>query len=103
MIRYLMRQATSDMTVKPPVLVKPIEGRELAKSLEQMVDFKTLLRASDTAVWRRPATAEYPAGVTEWAQGRTEKRRVDAPQGFQDADLMAKIEGAGTRPVTRPS
>ena len=40
MIRYLMRQATSDMTVKPAGAGQPIEGRELAKSLEQMVDFK---------------------------------------------------------------
>ena len=28
MIRYLMRQATSDMTVKPAGAGQPIEGRE---------------------------------------------------------------------------
>src|ERR687890_64016 len=40
MIRYLMRQATSDMTVKAAGASQAIEGRELAKSLEKMVEFK---------------------------------------------------------------
>ena len=33
MFRYLMRQATSDITVKSGATGQPIEGRELAKSL----------------------------------------------------------------------
>src|SRR5262249_11004289 len=41
MIRYLMRQATGDMNVKPAGGGgQAIEGRELARSLEKMVDFK---------------------------------------------------------------
>jgi len=40
MVRYLMRQATGDMSVKPAGSGQPIEGGELAKSLEKMVDFK---------------------------------------------------------------
>ncbi len=40
MIRYLMRMATADMTVKSAGAKQDIEGKELAKSLEKMVDFK---------------------------------------------------------------
>src|SRR3954468_22426599 len=40
MVRYLMRQATNDMTVKAAGSAQAIEGRELARSLERMVDFK---------------------------------------------------------------
>src|SRR6059058_4508879 len=38
MIRYLMRMATADMTVKSVGSQENLEGRELAKSLEKMVD-----------------------------------------------------------------
>src|SRR6266567_1805784 len=40
MIRYLMRMATADMTVNSVGAKEVIEGKELAKSLEKMVDFK---------------------------------------------------------------
>src|SRR5438128_1533312 len=40
MIRYLMRMATADMTVKAFGSNDEIEGKELAKSLEKMVDLK---------------------------------------------------------------
>ncbi len=40
MIRYLMRMATADMTVKTTGAKDVIEGKELAKSLEKMVDLK---------------------------------------------------------------
>src|SRR6201990_700752 len=39
MTRYLMRQATSDMQVTPAGANAAIEGRELAKALEKMVEF----------------------------------------------------------------
>lgn len=40
MVRYLMRQATSDVQVKSVGNDTTIEGRDLARSLEQMVEFK---------------------------------------------------------------
>src|SRR5947209_9176079 len=40
MVRYLMRQATSDMKVASTKTGVIIEGRELARSLEQMVELK---------------------------------------------------------------
>src|SRR5437764_1589804 len=40
MVRYMMRQATSDLKVKSANSNTAIEGRELAKALEQRVEFK---------------------------------------------------------------
>src|SRR5215212_4530985 len=40
MVRYMMRQATSDLKVKSSNSAITIEGRDLAKALEQMVEFK---------------------------------------------------------------
>ncbi|MBA2503988.1 MAG: DNA topoisomerase (ATP-hydrolyzing) subunit B [Pyrinomonadaceae bacterium] len=40
MVRYLMRQATNDVQVKAAGSDAIIEGRDLARSLEQMVEFK---------------------------------------------------------------
>ena len=40
MVRYLMRMATADMTVKSVGANQDIEGKELAQSLEKLVDLK---------------------------------------------------------------
>jgi len=40
MVRYLMRQATSDMKVTSAAAITTVEGRELARALEQMVELK---------------------------------------------------------------
>ena len=46
MVRYLMRMATADMTVKSVGANQDIEGKELAKSLENDGRFQALLRTS---------------------------------------------------------
>ena len=40
MVQYLMRMATADMTVKSVGANQDIEGKELARSLENLVDLK---------------------------------------------------------------
>ena len=40
MTRYLMRMATADMTIKSVGANQDIEGKELAQSLERLVDLK---------------------------------------------------------------
>ena len=40
MVRYLMRQATADMKVTPDKSKTVIEGAQLARNLERMVDFR---------------------------------------------------------------
>ena len=94
MIRYLMRQATSDMNVTSANAGQPIEGRELAKSLEKMVDFK---RYCERAARRLGGDAQLLNVLLESLTGRKgvlRKEGLNLRKVFQDGDLMAKIEGA---------
>jgi len=95
MTRYLMRQATSDMQVTPAGANAAIEGRELAKALEKMVEFK---RYCERATRRLLGDAHLlnslldaiagPKGVMRKQPGLTLRKL------FQDGDLMAKVEGS---------
>jgi len=94
MIRYLMRQATGDMTVKAAGASQAIEGRELARSLEKMVDFK---RYCERATRRLGGDAQMLNVLLESLSGRKGVLRKEGQtlrKVFQDGDLMAKIEGA---------
>jgi DNA gyrase subunit B len=93
MIKYLMRQATGDMTVKSAGAGEAIEGRELAKSLEKMVDFK---RYSERATRRLAGDSQLLNLLLESLGGRKgilRKEELNLRKVFQDEDLMAKIEG----------
>ncbi|MGI8918233.1 MAG: DNA topoisomerase (ATP-hydrolyzing) subunit B [Pyrinomonadaceae bacterium] len=93
MIRYLMRMATSDMTVKSVGSKQPIEGKELAKSLEKMVDFK---HYCERAARRIGGDAHLLAILIEAFGGKKgvlRKEGMTLRKVFQDGDLMAKVEG----------
>ncbi|HSB27515.1 MAG TPA: DNA topoisomerase (ATP-hydrolyzing) subunit B [Pyrinomonadaceae bacterium] len=94
MVRYLMRQATSDMHVKSVGAKEAIEGRELAKSLEKMVDFK---RYCERAT-RRLAGDENLLNVLletlAGQKGLLRKEGLTLRKVFQDGDLMQKIDNA---------
>ena len=53
MIRYLMRMATADMTVKSVGAKDVIEGKDCPKSLRKMVDFKNYCERAARRDWRR--------------------------------------------------
>ena len=94
MIRYLMRMATADMTVKVVGANDEIEGKELAKSLEKMVDLKNY---SERAARRLGGDSHLLDSLLEAFAGRKgvlrkEGRTLRAV--FQDQDQMAKVEGA---------
>jgi DNA gyrase subunit B len=94
MIRYLMRQATGDMSVKPAGASQAIEGRDLARSLEKMVDFK---RYCERAARRLGGDAQMLNTLLEALSGRKgvlRKEGLTLRKVFQDGDLMAKVEGA---------
>ena len=94
MIKYLMRQATGDMTVKSAGAGEAIEGRELARSLEKMVDFK---RYCERVTRRLAGDAQLLNLLLESLGGRKgilRKEELNFRKVFQDEDLMAKIEGA---------
>jgi DNA gyrase subunit B len=94
MIRYLMRMATADMTVKAVGANEEIEGKELAKSLEKMVDLKNY---SERAARRLGGDSHLLATLLEAFAGK--KKGVLRKDGttlrgvFQSQDLMAKVEG----------
>lgn len=93
MIHYLMRMATADLTVKLVGGDQVLEGKELAKSLEKMVDFK---RYSERAARRLAGDAHLLDVLLEAFGGKKGVlRRPNATlrKIFQDSDLMAKVEG----------
>ena len=94
MIRYLMRQATGDMSVKSANGAEPIEGRELAKSLEKMVDFKRYCERATRRLGGDPQLLNILMESLAGRKGILRKEGSNLRKVFQDGDLMAKIEGA---------
>ena len=94
MIRYLMRMATADMTVKSVGAKKDIEGTELARSLEKLVDLK---RYCERTARRLGGDAHLLDTILEAFAGKKgvwRKEGATLRNIFQDGDLMAKVEGA---------
>ncbi|HSK62697.1 MAG TPA: DNA gyrase subunit B, partial [Pyrinomonadaceae bacterium] len=94
MVRYLMRAATSDMRVKTAGASQAIEGRDLARALERMVDFKHYY---ERATRRLGGDAQMLSSLLESLSGRKgilRKEGLNLRKVFQDGDLMAKVEGA---------
>ena len=94
MIQYLMRQATNDMTVNPAGSDQAIEGRELARSLEKMVDFKRYYDRATRRLGGDPQLLNILLESLSGRKGALRKEGLTLRNVFQDADLMAKIEGA---------
>jgi DNA gyrase subunit B len=82
------------MTIQTAGASQAIEGRELARSLEKMVDFK---RYCERATRRLGGDAHMLNVLLESLSGRKGVLRKEGQtlrKIFQDGDLMAKIEGA---------
>jgi DNA gyrase subunit B len=93
MVRYMMRQATSDLKVKSSNLTTTIEGRELARALEQMVEFK---RYCEKATRRLGGDGRLLNKLLEAFGGRKGVLREEGStlrSVFQDGDYMASVEG----------
>ncbi|HEU4871243.1 MAG TPA: DNA topoisomerase (ATP-hydrolyzing) subunit B [Pyrinomonadaceae bacterium] len=94
MIRYLMRQATGDMSVKSAGAGQAIEGRELAKSLEKMVDFKRYCERATRRVGGDSRLLNILLESLSGRKGVLRKEGLTLRKVFQDADLMQKVVGA---------
>jgi len=94
MVRYLMRMATGDMSVKSAGAAEAIEGSELAKSLEKMVDFKRYFERTTRRLGGDPQLLSILLESLGGPKGVLRKEGLNLRQVFQDGDLMAKIEGA---------
>jgi DNA gyrase subunit B len=94
MTRYLMRMATADMTVKSVGAKKDIEGKELAQSLEKLVELK---RYTERTARRLAGDAHLLDTLLEAFAGKKgvwRKTGATLRSIFQDGDLMAKVEKA---------
>ena len=93
MIRYLMRQATNDMSVKSAGAEQAIEGKELARSLEKMVDFKHYFERATRRLGGDPQLLNILLESLGGRKGILRKEGLTLRGVFQDEELMAKIEG----------
>ncbi len=93
MVRYMMRQATSDLSVKAATSNTVIESRELARLLEQMVEFK---RYCEKAARRVGGDARLLDTILEALAGRDgvlREENMTLRAAFQDGEKMARVEG----------
>src|SRR3982074_2118610 len=94
MVRYLMRMATADMTVKSVGANQDIEGKALAQSLEKLVDLKhycekTIRRLAGAARLLEVLLEAFAGKKGVWRKEGATLRSI-----FQDGDLIAKVEKA---------
>ncbi len=93
MTHYLMRQATTDMSVKSASGNEVIEGKELAQWLEKMVEFQ---RYCERTARRLGGDTRLLNAVLEAFGGKKGVLRRDGAtlrKAFQDEDQMARVEG----------
>jgi DNA gyrase subunit B len=93
MVRYMMRQATNDIKVKSLTSKAEIEGRELAGSLEQMVEFK---RYCEKAARRLGGDERLLLTLLEafgGTKGLLRKEGMTLRNVFENEEDVIKIEG----------
>jgi DNA gyrase subunit B len=93
MIRYLMRQATADLKITSASGKEVIEGKDLAKWLEKMVDFQNY---SERAARRLAGDRTLLNALLEGFGGKKgvlRKEGATLRKAFQDSDDMARVEG----------
>jgi DNA gyrase subunit B len=92
MTRYLMRMATADMTVKTTGAKDVIEGKELAKSLEKMVDLKKYCEKAARRIGGDSFLLQTLLEAFGGKKGVLRKDGATLRKIFQDGDLMAQVE-----------
>jgi DNA gyrase subunit B len=93
MVRYLMRMATADMTVKSVGANQDIEGKELAKSLEKLVDLKHFCERAARRLGGDAHMLDTLLEAFAGKKGVLRKEGTTLRKVFQSSDLMAKVEG----------
>ena len=106
MIRYLMRMATADMTVNSVGAKEVIEGKDLARSLEEMVDFKHYCERAARRLGGDSHLLDTLLEAFGGKKGVLRKEGTTLRKVFQDGDLMGRVEtvlaGAGYKTELSP-
>ena len=93
MVSYLMNQATTDMTVKLAGAKEEIAGRELAKWLEMLVEFKHYCERATRRLVGDAHLLEILLEAFAGKKGVLRKEGSTLRKAFQDEELLAKVEG----------
>jgi len=93
MVRYLMRMATADMTVKSVGANQDIEGKELARSLESLVDLKHYCERAARRLGGDAHLLDTLLLAFAGKKGVLRKQGITLRNVFQNGDLLAKVEG----------
>src|SRR5438093_5247777 len=93
MVRYLMRQATTDMKVTTGKAKTATEGEQLARSLERMVDFKRYCEKATRRLSGDSHLLDTLLDAFAGKRGVLREEGMTLRRAFQDGDLMARVEG----------
>jgi DNA gyrase subunit B len=93
MTRYLMRMATADMKVKPAGSEAEIEGRDLARVLERMVELKHYCERASRRVVGDMRLLMVLLEAFGGKNGVLRNEGATLRKIFQDGDQMARVEG----------
>src|SRR5438128_4918758 len=93
MLRYMMKQATSDMKVESASNKTVTEGAQLARSLEQMVEFKRYCEKAARRLGNDSRLLDTLLDAFAGKEGVLREEGVTLRGAFQDGDYMASIEG----------
>jgi DNA gyrase subunit B len=91
MFRYLMRMATSDVSITASK--RAIEGRELSKALEQTTELKNYSERLARRMFNDATLVEALLDAFAGKDGILSKNSVKLRKIFGEQDLMAAIEG----------
>jgi len=93
MTRYLMRMATADMKVRPADAAEDVEGKDLARVLEKMVDLKHYCERASRRVVGDGKLLKVLLEAFGGKKGVLRREGATLRKIFQDGDQMAKVEG----------
>jgi DNA gyrase subunit B len=91
MFRYLMRMGTNDVQITANG--KTIEGRELAKTLEQTIEFKNYSERFTRRLNNDPDLMNALLDAFAGKNGVLAKHNVKLRKVFEQEELMAEVEG----------
>jgi len=93
MVRYLMRQATSDMKVQSVKTKTVTEGAQLIQALERMVDFKRYCERTTRRLSGDSHLLEILLVAFGGKKGVLREESTTLRNVFHDRELMARVEG----------
>ncbi|HEY0005046.1 MAG TPA: DNA topoisomerase (ATP-hydrolyzing) subunit B [Pyrinomonadaceae bacterium] len=93
MVRFLMKQATSDMKVKGAGSKIAIEGRDLARALEQMVEFKRYSEKAARRLGNDLRLLNLLLEVLGGTKGFLREEGITLRSVFGHEDYVAQMEG----------